>query len=211
MAGKTGYTPIANTDEMEGPAQITGVYEHFDKLIDFTVDDATKLPQSDNWVGRQVRAMDTRKVYVCTALPSTWVGEEAYATFTTLIGGLQDGPYNGAGAITPVPTATKNASWVTTSAGTSGNTVLTVAVGVYVVTWDVSTRTAAASTRSGYVDIIGPSGTRVARANFGPGEDTVTAAGLMIVTAAGQMRLSLYKTGGGTQNTTGTITLTKVA
>lgn len=211
MAGKTGYDPIANTSEMDGPAQITGVYKHFDDLIDFTVDTAANLPQADNWVGRQVRAMDTRKVYVCTALPSTWVGEESYATFTTLIGGLGNGAYTGAGTVTPVPTGTKNAAWVTLSAGPNGNTVVTVEVGVYYVTWDVSTTVAAESSRSGFVDVTGPSGGRVGRASFGPGEDTVTASGLMIVTAAGAMRFSLFKSGGGTPNVSGKITIAKVA
>ncbi|WP_065962818.1 hypothetical protein [Curtobacterium sp. UCD-KPL2560] len=208
MAGKTGYPTVANTDKMDGPAQITEVAKHFDDLIDFTVDDATKLPQSGNWVGRQARALDTRKVYVCTALPSTWVGEEAYATFSTLISGLPDRSYPNAGLITPVPTLTKNASWA--SIASDGSLVL--AVGVYLISWDVGMGVAAVGTgRSGFVQISDSGGGRVARATVGTGEDSTTATGVLLQTSAGSVGFSLLKTGGGTPDVRGTIRVVKLA
>lgn len=72
MAGRTGYTAITNASAMLGPAQITGVYEHFDDLVGESVASAASLPSSGNWVGRTVLAEDTGIQWVCTELPNTW-------------------------------------------------------------------------------------------------------------------------------------------
>src|ERR1051325_3406992 len=75
MAGKTGYTAIATTDEFEGPAQITAVAKHFDDLFDFTVDTEDSLPMSGNWVGRRALVLDTGTAYACMSVDPTskWV------------------------------------------------------------------------------------------------------------------------------------------
>lgn len=206
MAGKTGYDPIANTDEMDGPAQITGVYKHFDDLIDFVVDDATKLPQEGNWVGRQVRAMDTRKVYVCTALPSTWLSSSSYATFTTRINGLapSDVTYKSAGTITPVPAQSKNADFYTQDA--AGN--ITLKVGEFDIEWDAGMGSASAATgRGGFIQVDGPNG-RIARGVVPPGEDGTTAHGMAFLTAASPITFQVLKTSS-TSNVTGTLRIFK--
>ncbi|WIA95794.1 hypothetical protein [Curtobacterium sp. MCBA15_004] len=203
MAGKTGYDAISNTDEFDPPADITAVAKHFDDLIDFTVDDATKLPQSGNWVGRQARALDTRKVYVCTALPSTWVGEEAYATFATKIGGLPPSPdttYKGAGSIVPVSTQTKNAGFLTQD--DNGN--ITLKAGAYDIEWDAGMGAASAATgRGGFIQIDGPNG-RIARGVVPPGEDGTTAHGMAFLTAASPITFQVLKTSA-TADVTGTL------
>lgn len=45
---------------MLGPAQITGVYEHFDPLLDGEVATAGDLPSTGNWNGRQAFIADTK-------------------------------------------------------------------------------------------------------------------------------------------------------
>lgn len=67
MAGNTGYTPVSNADPMQGPAQITDVYEHFDPLIGERRANAGALPTSGNWPGRTIFVEDIK-------CPHTWNG-----------------------------------------------------------------------------------------------------------------------------------------
>lgn len=77
MTGRTNYTPINNGDAPNFGPDITSVFEHFDPLIGESVDDAGDLPSSGNWEGRTILAEDTGVLYICTALPSTWVSVNA--------------------------------------------------------------------------------------------------------------------------------------
>lgn len=53
MTGRTGYTGITGASPMNGPEQITDVYEHFDPLIDASIATIALLPAVGNWVGRE--------------------------------------------------------------------------------------------------------------------------------------------------------------
>ena len=59
MTGRTNYTGVDNNAAMQGPAQITAVYEHFDALIGSNVDTENSLPLSGNWLGRSILVADT--------------------------------------------------------------------------------------------------------------------------------------------------------
>lgn len=60
MAGLTGYTPITNASAMLGPAQITGVFEHFDALVPTQAATSAALPSTGNWPGRRAFIEDTK-------------------------------------------------------------------------------------------------------------------------------------------------------
>jgi len=59
MTGRTNYTEVANSGPMQGPAQITGVFEHFDPLLGETKPTAANLPLSGNWIGRTILVEDS--------------------------------------------------------------------------------------------------------------------------------------------------------
>jgi hypothetical protein len=52
---------------------MTDIYEHFDPLVGETRSTVAGLPGSGNWIGRTIYVQETKTVYVCTALPWTWV------------------------------------------------------------------------------------------------------------------------------------------
>ena len=72
MTGRTGYTAYDDDSAYDPAAHVTDVASHFDALIGETVDTASNLPTSGNWVGREIMAEDTLAIYRCTALPNTW-------------------------------------------------------------------------------------------------------------------------------------------
>jgi hypothetical protein len=57
--GRTGYTPIPNSDPMQGPSQISDVYAWFDARIDLSVANYSSLPTTGNWKGRRAITEDT--------------------------------------------------------------------------------------------------------------------------------------------------------
>jgi len=81
MTGRTSYTGVDNSGAMQGPAQITAVYEHFDSLIGESEPSASALPMSGNWPGRMISVEDTGAIYlwvsgawVAAVLPDTgWI------------------------------------------------------------------------------------------------------------------------------------------
>jgi len=99
MAGKTGYTPISNGSPMEGPEQITDVYEHFDDLIDQVKANIAALPISGNWLGRRIIANDTKIVYRWNgAAWKAW--ESGWITYTAALTNLTVGTGGSALAVT---------------------------------------------------------------------------------------------------------------
>jgi hypothetical protein len=70
MAGRTGYTPITNASPMQGPAQITKVYEWFDPLIGESRPTVSALPTTGNFLGRTIYVADQRTPYVWDG--TTW-------------------------------------------------------------------------------------------------------------------------------------------
>lgn len=57
--GRTGYTPVVNSDPMQGPSQISDVYAWFDARIDLSVPSYSSLPTTGNWKGRRAITEDT--------------------------------------------------------------------------------------------------------------------------------------------------------
>ena len=72
MADVTGGTPPTNASPFAVPADIKAVYDHFGDQAKYSVATAASLPASNNWLGRALMAQDSKILYLCTALPSTW-------------------------------------------------------------------------------------------------------------------------------------------
>jgi hypothetical protein len=64
MTGRTNYTGVANTGPMQGPAQITATYAHFDAIVGETRPLTSDLPATGNWVGRTIYVEATESLYV---------------------------------------------------------------------------------------------------------------------------------------------------
>lgn len=60
MAGRTGYTAITNASAMQGPAQMTDIYKHFDALVGESRATVAELPITGNWAGRVIYCLDDK-------------------------------------------------------------------------------------------------------------------------------------------------------
>lgn len=69
MAGRTGYTPVGNTDAF-GFDQINAGFAHFDGKIGESVTNVTDLPATGNFTGRRIYVTSTLTGHVWTG--SVW-------------------------------------------------------------------------------------------------------------------------------------------
>ena len=84
MADVTGATKPTNATTVDVAGDIADVYDHFGAQGKYSVTNAAALPASNNWVGRQLMAEDTKWRYQCTALPGTWAVISTPATTPTV-------------------------------------------------------------------------------------------------------------------------------
>ena len=85
MTGRTNYTGVDNNSAMQGPAQITAVYDHFDRLVGETAPNPQSLPLSGNWQGRTIYVLTTKALHISD-------GGTGWAKITGLI---RSGPVSG--------------------------------------------------------------------------------------------------------------------
>lgn len=90
MTGRTGYTGVANSDPMQGPAQIDDVYAWFDPLVGETEPTSASLPSTGNWIGRTIYVQDinTSRIWDGTE----WAYEGLIAAVTTFGPGFTSNP-----------------------------------------------------------------------------------------------------------------------
>ena len=97
MTGRTNYTGVDNNAAMQGPAQITGVYEHFDALLGETKPTPEDLPSAGNWPGRTIFVQSVSQSFTWSG--SIWIrNRPPFASAS----GMANSGTTGGGSISPV-------------------------------------------------------------------------------------------------------------
>ena len=86
MTGRTGYTGVDNAAAMQGPKQITEVYEHFDPLIGESLPTLSSLPALGGWTGRTIYIASERLCYIWDG--NGWIPVLSSYRAASSVGGL---------------------------------------------------------------------------------------------------------------------------